>query len=79
MEGTRAMIGDQHSLPAREARAARASARATPAVSHFTCSRCGLDDVRRSGRADILASLAQKTGFRIYRCRACHASYFEQL
>jgi len=72
------MITQNRARAGRKAAAPRATARETP-PSRFTCSRCGFDDVRKSGPADILASLAHESGFRIYRCRACHASYFEQV
>ncbi len=51
---------------------------ATARAPHLTCTRCGQSEVRRSGPRDILSSLARRNGYKIFRCRACHASYFEE-
>jgi ribosomal protein L40E len=75
------MVTQQTTRRAISARAAAGSvpnwaSSATPPA--LTCARCGSTEVRPSGARDILAPLARRTGFRIYRCRYCHAGYFEE-
>ena len=75
------MISQQNVRPRAPHKAAkpRAHSHGTSAAPAFTCSRCGHKGVRHSGAQDILAPVAREVGFRIYRCRACHASYFEEV
>ena len=72
----------QTGLSLQRQRAARTNrARATRGAASFTCARCGCENAnaRDAGSKDILASLARDTGFRIYRCRSCHAGHFEEV
>jgi len=75
------MLGQQrniHGLASRQAANSNAKAPVSAASRSIRCARCGHKGVRRCGAQDILASLAHQTGFELYRCRACFASYFEE-
>ncbi|HEY0469515.1 MAG TPA: hypothetical protein VGC79_35240 [Polyangiaceae bacterium] len=79
---SRGMVSHQPNAFARAPQRAENSHKkwlSTAAEQAFTCSRCGKSGVRRSGPQALLAPLAREAGFRIYRCRFCHASYFEEV